>query len=132
QVGFHLFGDARLGVSHWSMVYARSDRHFAATIRRLTRLHARSVDETVSLDDGDDVFDWPWLYGVEAGHWNLTDAQAQKLREYLLRGGFLMVDDFHGTREWSIFTAGMRKVFPERPIVDLDSGDPIFHVLYDL
>jgi hypothetical protein len=101
-------------------------------IRRLTRLHVRSVEQPVNLDDGDEVFEWPWLYGVEVGHWNLTDSQAQKLREYLLRGGFFMCDDFHGTREWAVFTASMRKVFPERPIVELESSAAIFHVLYDL
>jgi hypothetical protein len=130
--GFQFFGDWRLGGSNWTMDYPRSDRHFAAAIRRLTRLHARSVEQVVNLDDGDDIFEYPWIYGVEVGHWNPTDAQAQKLREYLLRGGFLMVDDFHGSREWAIFTAGMHKVFPDRPIVDLDSADPIFHLLYDL
>jgi len=43
-----------------------------------------------------------------------------------------MCDDFHGTVEWENFLAGMKKVFPDRPIVDLDNKDPIFHVLYDL
>jgi hypothetical protein len=130
--GFQFFGDWKFGGSNWTMDYPRSDRHFAAAIRRLTRLHVRSVEQPVNLDDGDDVFEWPWLYGVEVGHWNLSDAQAQKMREYLLRGGFFMCDDFHGTREWEIFTASMRKVFPERAIVDIDSSDAIFHVLYDL
>src|SRR5947207_1063010 len=120
------------GRSSWTMDYPRSDRHLSQAVRRLTRVDARSVEQPVNLDDGDDVFHWPWLYGVEVGHWDLTDAQARKLREYLLRGGFLMVDDFHGSREWAIFTAGMSRVFPERPIVDLDSGEQIFHVLYDL
>jgi Domain of unknown function (DUF4159) len=130
--GFQFFGDWKYGASNWTMDYPRSDRHFATAIRRLTRLHVRSVEQPVNLDDGDDVFEWPWLYAVEVGHWNLTDAQAKKMREYLLRGGFFMCDDFHGSREWEVFTASMRKVFPERAIVDLDSSDPIFHVLYDL
>jgi hypothetical protein len=43
-----------------------------------------------------------------------------------------MCDDFHGTREWTIFTESMKKVFPDRPIVELENTDPIFHVLYDL
>ena len=116
----------------WTMDYPRSDRHFSAALRRLTRVSARSVEQPISLDDGDDVYNWPWLYGVEVGYWNLTDAETKKLRDYLLRGGFFMCDDFHGTREWEIFTASMQRVFPERPIVDLDSGDPIFHTIFDL
>jgi hypothetical protein len=120
------------GVSSWTIDYPRSDRHLAEAVRRLTRIDARSVEQPVNLDDGDDVFYWPWLYAVEVGHWNLTDAQCQKLREYLLRGGFLMVDDFHGTREWSVFTASMQRVFPDRPIVEIPNSDPIFHTMFDL
>jgi hypothetical protein len=100
-------------------------------VRRLTRLHARSVEQPVNLEEGDQ-YDWPWLYGVEVGHWQLTDAQAAALREFLLRGGFFMCDDFHGTQEWQVFEAGMRKVFPDRPIVEIPNNDAIFHVVYDL
>ncbi len=115
----------------WTMDYPRSDRHFSVALRRLTRIHARSVEQPINLDEGDQ-FDWPWLYGVEVGHWELTDAQAKAFREYLLRGGFFMCDDFHGTFEWEIFNASMKRVFPDRDIVDLRNQDEIFHVVYDL
>ena len=130
--GWNWGGDWTQGRSFWTMDYPRSDRHFSAALRRLTRIHARSVEQPVNLDDGDDVFHWPWLYGVEVGHWNLTDPQAAKLREYLLRGGFFMCDDFHGTTEWEVFSASMKRVFPDRPIVDIPNSDQIFHTLYDL
>src|SRR6476469_8732524 len=115
----------------WTMDYPRSDRHFSVALRRLTRLHARSVEEPVNLDEGLQ-YNWPWLYGVEVGHWNLTDAQAALMREYLLRGGFFMCDDFHGTDEWEVFMHSMRRVFPDREVVDLEDKDPIFHSIYDL
>jgi hypothetical protein len=129
--GFAFRGSWKEGSSNWTMDYPRSDRHLSAAVRRLTRIHARSAEEPIDLDDRD-VFDWPWLYGVEVGHWNLTDEQAATMREFLLRGGFFMCDDFHGTVEWSFFERSMRKVFPERPIVEIDSADPIFHTIYDL
>ena len=66
------------------------------------------------------------------GHWDLTDAQAALLREYLMRGGFFMCDDFHGTDEWEVFMHSMRRVFPDRQVVDLEDKDPIFHSIYDL
>jgi hypothetical protein len=119
------------GRSSWTTDYPRSDRHFSAALRRLTRVHARSAEEPINLDEGDE-YDWPWLYAVEVGHWNLTDAQAKAMREYLLRGGFFMCDDFHGTEEWSVFIASMQRVFPDRPIVEIDNKDPIFHTIYDL
>ena len=69
---------------------------------------------------------------MEVGYWNLTDDQCKKLRDYLLRGGFFMCDDFHGTREWSIFIHSMSRVFPDRAIVEIDNKDPIFHTIFDL
>ena len=75
----------------------------------MTRIHVRSVEQPVNLDEGD-VYDWPWLYAVQTGHWALTDSQAKILREYLLRGGFFMADDFWGPTEWEIFMDSMKKV----------------------
>ena len=125
-------GDWREGNSMWTQDYPRADRHFSQAIRRLTRLHVRSVEQPVNLDDGDDVFNWPWLYAVQVGQWNLTDPQAHKLREYLLRGGFFMCDDFWGEPQWAVFLASMKRVFPDRPIVDIPESDPILHSVYDL
>jgi len=122
----------RVSPLQWTVDYPRSDRHLLQGIRRLTRIDSRSVEQVVDLDGDDDIYNWPMLYAVEPGHWNLADDQANQLRDYLLRGGFLMLDDFHGTLEWNNFAAGMAKVFPDREIVDLDNKDPIFHVIYDL
>ena len=120
------------GDLNWTMDYPRSDRHLLQGVRRLTRIDTRSVEQVTQLDGGDDVYNWPMLYAVEVGHWSLPDEQAAQLRDFLLRGGFLMVDDFHGTQEWEIFVDGMSKVFPDRPIVDLENSNPIFHTIYDL
>jgi hypothetical protein len=117
---------------YWTMDYPRSDRHLLEGVRRLTRIDTRSVEQVVSFDGSDDMFNYPMLYAVEVGHWRLHDENAKQLREFLLRGGFLMVDDFHGTAEWNIFKQSMDKVFPDRPIVEIDKADPIFHILYDL
>ena len=124
--------DGRAFPGYWTMDYPRSDRHLLAGIRRLTRIETRSVEEIVDLDGSGEVNNWPTLYAVEVGHWLLPDDQAHQLREFLLRGGFLMVDDFHGTEEWNVFTNSMRKVFPDRAIVELSNSDPIFHTVYNL
>jgi hypothetical protein len=125
-------GDWREGFTSWTQDYPRADRHFAAALRRLTRTHVRSVEQPVNLDDEDDVYNWPWLAAGEMGDWKLTDSQASSLREYLLRGGFLMLDDFWGPQEWDRFEESMKAVFPDRQIVDIDGSDAIFHVVYDL
>ncbi len=124
--------DWREGNTNWTIDYPRSDRHLSAALRRLTRLQVRSVEQPINLDTDDDVFNYPWLYAVEVGHWELTPSQIDKFREFLLRGGFFMCDDFHGDAEWQVFTITMKKVFPDRPIVDLEDRAAIFHTAFDL
>ena len=138
--GYSLRGSGRyFGFpGYWTMDYPRSDRHLLQGVRRLTRIDSRSTEQVVELDGTGEVNNWPMLYGVEVGHWMLPEDQAQQLRDYLLRGGFFMVDDFHGTepyrgvREWDTFVDSMSRVFPDRPIEDIPDNDPIFHTIYDL
>jgi hypothetical protein len=120
------------GGTAWTIDYPKADRFFSRVLRRLTRVNTRSVEQPVNLDDGDDVYDWPFIIVGLPGMWDLTDAQVAKLRDYLLRGGFLLCDSFFGTREWAGFVRGMQRVFPNRPIVDLPADSPIFHTVYDV
>jgi hypothetical protein len=132
--GYRRFGglDWREGGTSWTQDYPRADRHFAQALRRLTRVHVRSAEQPVNPDDLDDFYNWPWLNAGEMGDWKLTSAEAKTLREYLLRGGFLMLDDFWGPDEYARFAESMKVVFPDRPVIDIDNSDPIFHVVYDL
>lgn len=124
--------DWRTGRTAWTNDYPRADRHFVQAVRRLTRVHVRSAEQPVNLDDGDDVFDWPWIFAVQASPMDLSDAQGKKLREYLLRGGFLMFADTWGDQSWQILAATMKRVFPEKDFVEIANSDQVFHVLYDL
>lgn len=120
------------GLSLWTQDYPRADRSMANAVRRLTNVDARSVEQSVNLDDGDEVYNWPWLYAVQVGEWGLTEKQAKKLRDYLLRGGFFMADDCHGSQEQAYFEKTMKMVFPERDLVDIPNDDPIFHTFFNL
>ena len=100
-------------------------------VRRLTRLQARSTEHVIDAKS-DDLFQWPWLYAEDAGAWSMSEPQADRLREYLLRGGFLMLEDSHGDYEWETLAAGLKMIFPNRPIEELANEDEIFHVVYDL
>jgi hypothetical protein len=119
------------GRGSWSRDYPKADRQFLIALKRLTRIQGRSTEQVVNLDS-DDIFNYPWIYAVQVQTWTFTDEQAKRLREYLLKGGFLMVDDFHGSVDWENFMNGMRQVFPDRAVEDLENKDEIFHVLYDL
>jgi hypothetical protein len=116
----------------WGTDYPLGDRHLSEGLRRLTKVNAQSVEQVVELDGSDDIFNWPFLYAVEVGQWTLNEKEGAQLRDFLDRGGFLMVDDFHGTYQWDVFQEGIKQVFPERPIVDLDPSAPIFRILNEV
>lgn len=117
--------------SSWSRDYPKADRQFLIAMHRLTRIDGRPTEQVVTLDS-DEIFNYPWIYAVQVETWAFSDAEAKRLREYLFKGGFLMVDDFHGTEDWENFMNGMRQVLPDAEVEDLESGDEIFHTLYDI
>jgi Domain of unknown function (DUF4159) len=117
--------------SRWGTDANKSERQFIMGLRRLTRVHTRSVEQIVDIDS-DEIYDWPWLYAVAIGDWTLTEPQIARLRKYFDRGGFLMVDDFHAQREWRDFMIGINQIFPRSTVVELEDDDPIFRTVYDL
>jgi hypothetical protein len=120
------------GGTSWTQDYPRADRHFVQALRRLTRLSVRSVEQPANPDDLNDFYNWPWMNAGEMGDWKLTEAEAATIREYLLRGGFMMFDDFWGPEEYARFDESMKLIFPDRPVVEMDNKDAIFHSVYDL
>lgn len=124
-------GWGRRGRGSWATDYPDAEYHFSRGVDRLTRVAVSDRPEILQPLD-EEIFDFPWIYAVEVGRWHLDSQEAAHLRDYLLRGGFLMVDDFHGTYEWAAFVASMERVFPDRPIIDIPENDEAFHVIYDL
>jgi hypothetical protein len=118
------------GSGWWLMDWPDADDHFTLGIQRLTRidigapLHFRLTDKR--------LFEYPWIYATQTGWWGLSDAETARLREYLLRGGFLVVDDFWGLEQWNVFRETMERVLPGRPITDIAESESVMHVLYDI
>jgi len=79
-----------------------------------------------------DLFKYPYIYAVEVGHMQLSQTEADRIREYLLRGGFFHCDDFWGLQELNSFLLQMRKVFPDRQVEALPLTHEIFHSFYDI
>ena len=123
-------GDGEWG-PRWAVDYPRADRHFLVALRRLTVVDAYESDFTVALDDPQ-LRDYPFVYILEVGSLGLDSEQARKLREYLLAGGFLVIDDFWGSWAWRNLEEQMRQVFPDRPIVEVSLDHPVFHAFYDI
>jgi len=99
--------------------------------RRVKTATAIQVEDPIlmTLDDPK-LFEHPWIYIVEPGAMKLSDADAGRLREFLLRGGTAMFDDFHGPFEWENLERQMKRVFPDRQIVEIPKGHPVFSVFY--
>lgn len=123
--------DGRGSYSRWGIDCNKGDRLFIQCLRRLTRIDLQPIEHIIDIDS-DEIFDWPWLFAVSAGDWRLTPAQADRLRKYLDRGGFLFVDDFHNDREWASFMNGIRQIDPQAEVRDLVDADQIFHIAYDM
>jgi Domain of unknown function (DUF4159) len=119
-----------LGSGWWMMDWPAAENHFTKGVQRLTRIDAGDPRHVRLTDDR--IFDYPWIYATQTGWWGLSDLETSRLREYLLRGGFLVVDDFWGEEQWEVFRETMDRVFPGRPILDIALTDPVMHVLYDI
>jgi len=128
--GFGFVSRNARGRGWWLQDWPDADEHFSVGIQRLTRI---DIGEPRHLGLTDErLFDNPWIYATQVGYWDLSDAETMRLREYLLRGGFLVVDDFWGPEDWEIFRETMERVLPNHTITDLAEADPLMHVLYDI
>jgi Domain of unknown function (DUF4159) len=132
QRGFGFVSRNGRGNGWWMQDWPDADDHFSTGVQRLTRVETGQPLH-LSLTD-DKLFDNPWVYATQTGYWDLDNAEIARLREYLLRGGFLMVDDFWGpdSDQWEVFKETMQKVLPNKPISDIAGPDPVMHVLYDI
>jgi hypothetical protein len=123
--------NSRFGGGWWMQDWPDAEVHFRQGIERLTRIEVGEGVIVGLMDDA--LFDYPWLYATQVGYWDLSDEEIVRLREYLDRGGFLMADDFFGDNEWVPFQQTMTRLYPERPVVDIDVGThEVLHVLYDV
>ncbi len=115
----------------WAIDYPKSDRQFLTVLKRLTNLDAYDDENAILLTD-DNIRHFPFLYALEVGYMNMSPPEVEGLRNYLLAGGFLVIDDFWGTQEWANFEYQMGLVFPGRPIKDLELDHPVFNTFYEI
>jgi hypothetical protein len=126
-----IYSDFRERFPSWSIDYPKADRQFMIGLKRLTNIDASGAEHPIRLDDPA-LREFPILYAVEVGYMSLTEAERLGLRDYLLAGGFLVVDDFWGSWEWLNFERQIRTVLPEYSIEDIPLDHPVLHVFYDL
>jgi uncharacterized protein DUF4159 len=119
--------------SRWATDYPEADYHFIMGLRNWCRSSLAISDEPISFPpDNKEIFKYPFVYVVEPGYMELSTEDAANLREYLTRGGFMVLDDFWGTYEWQNVQEQMRRIFPEYPIQELPLDHPVFHCYFDI
>jgi hypothetical protein len=127
------FRGRRGGWGSWATDFPEADYHFILGVRYWSGSNLNIADKPVQLPILDEkLFDYPLLYFVEPGYMELSEEEAKRLREYVLRGGFLFLDDFWGDYEWENVREQMRKVFPEYSIEDLPLDHAVFHSYFDI
>ncbi len=120
------------GGGSWAIDYPKADQIFLSFIDRLlSNLDAYEWQHPVLLDDPE-LRRFPYLYALEVGYMNLTPPEIEGLRGFLLAGGFLVIDDFWGPREWANFEYQMEQVLPGYPIVDLSLSHEVFSTFYEI
>lgn len=120
------------GRTNWTNDYPAGDRHLMTALRRLTRIDGRRVEQPVNLEDGDDIFNWPFLFAARTIGIELTPEMTAKMREYLDRGGFFIADDMWGPAEQQAIAETVKQLYPQRELVELPDDAQPFHMLFDL
>ena len=125
-------GGFGFGGGSWSHDYPAADFYISDALETLTRMRV-SADATNVLELEDDaIFSNPIIYVSEPGYWRISDKGASNLRQHLLKGGFVIFDDFEREAEWNNMAAQVAKALPERRWIKIDIRHPIFHSLFDL
>lgn len=125
-------GGFGFGGAAWSHDYPAADQNLSAILDYITNMRVR-VNGTNVLDlDDPEIFNNPILYVWEPGYWSIQPSEAENLRKYLLKGGFVIFDDFEGPEHWDNMTAQMRRALPDLRFMPIDERHPIFHAFYDI
>ncbi len=118
-------------LSNWEVDYPASDRNFIYQLSKQTNIDVAPDSKSIAVWS-EELFNYPFAYVLEVGSMRLSKTDVKNLREYLLRGGFLFVDDFHGGLEWKWFYKEFKKIFPNREPVDIPISHPIFRCFYKI
>jgi hypothetical protein len=116
----------------WHHDYPFGDEAFPTFLKEVSRIHTASNAYQIVDIDSPDLFNYPFAYLCEPGYLELNDKDVKNFREYLERGGFVMVDDFRGQQHLSNLIYQMKKVFPNLNIIPLTLSHPIFDSFYKI
>jgi hypothetical protein len=130
RIRFSLAGDGGFRQDiKWAHDYPRGERHFTKIVSELSTMRVRTQESNILALDDPELFKYPVVYLCEAGYWRPSDAEALGLRNYLLKGGFIIFDDF-AHNDWFNFETQMRRVLPNLRPMRLTIEDRVFDAFY--
>ncbi len=112
----------------WFIDAPAAEQNLSRRVRTVTSIYVN--DPVVLTLEDPNLWSYPWIYIVEPGTMRLKDVEVPILREFLLRGGTLTFDDFHGPYEWELTEKQLKRVFPDREIVEIAPPHPIYTCFY--
>jgi hypothetical protein len=144
RIRYHMTADAwMVREPAWHHDYPYSDETFPTVLGEVTNIKTSPTSYQIVDIDSPELFKYPFAYLCEPGFIDLNPKDVQNLREYLDRGGFLLVDDFR-TAMFSHYKGGgpeddignfrrqVKKMYPDRDFVRLDLSDPVFNTFYQI
>jgi hypothetical protein len=122
----------KYGGTGWSHNYPSSDQHFAQVLSEATSIDVKNVSYRIVELGSPEVFDYPFAVVSEPGEMALTDHEVENLRQFIDRGGFVLMDDFDGPRDLATLQRDLHRAFPDRDLVRLTIDHPIFNTFYQI
>ena len=125
------------GRGPWAYDWPTAERNLHMAIERTTDIPLAGPPVVLTFQD-EEIFNFPILYLCEPGYWYLPEEDIENIRNYLNRGGFLIIDDFHDDGDgitgwqWENFYMNLKQIFPDKEPVELEDSHPIWHIFYNI
>jgi uncharacterized protein DUF4159 len=116
----------------WSHDYPDAEEHFNQIMSEATGVNVDKMSYKIVPLESEEIFKYPFGYISEPGQSYLTESEVKNFREFVDRGGFVMVDDFDNARQFAIMKENMDRVFPDRPIVHLKGDHNVLRTFYTI
>jgi hypothetical protein len=126
------------GLPSWAHGYPLSEDNLVKIMNEVSFLGGRVDAFNVFALDDPQLFRYPLAYITEAGWWTMTDAEGAAFRKYLLKGGFVIFDDFKVAGDfgpgggWDNFAANVQRVLPGARFFEMKPSDAIFHSFFEI
>jgi len=130
--GHFAFTRIRHNGNGWEHDYPAADRNFSAILDYITNVRVHLEGSNILDLDDPRIFENPVIYMSEPGFWTTNDVEAANLRAYLLKGGFIIFDDFEGAYDWQNLVTQMSHALPDHRFIELDVTHPIFHSFFNI